>query len=135
MITDQKSRIVRVCGNGQVEESSPRVDTNRVAHPESPVRRKRLVVVALLVVVTLVGWLVYHPSHSTTTSSAGAAAARGQPWPVPVVEGIVSTRDVPIYLDGLGTVQAFNTVTIHTRVDGQLVKVAFREGQDVNTGA
>jgi len=41
---------------------------------------------------------------------------------------------VPIYLDGLGTVQAFNTVTIHTRVDGQLVKVAFREGQDVNTG-
>src|SRR5439155_47466 len=51
-----------------------------------------------------------------------------------VVEGVVSTKDVPIYLDGLGTVQAFNTVTIHTRVDGQLVKVAFTEGQDVNTG-
>src|SRR2546426_1550610 len=47
---------------------------------------------------------------------------------------MVSTKDVPVYLDGLGTVQAFNTVTIHTRVDGQLVKVAFTEGQDVNTG-
>jgi multidrug efflux system membrane fusion protein len=39
------------------------------------------------------------------------------------VEGVVSTKDVPIYLDGLGTVQAFNTVTIHTRVDGQLIKL------------
>ena len=69
-----------------------------------------------------------------TTSSAGAAAARGQTSPVPVVEGVVATKDVPIYLDGLGTVQAFNTVTVHTRVDGQVVKVAFTEGQDVQAG-
>jgi len=43
-------------------------------------------------------------------------------------------KDVPIYLDGLGTVQAFNTVTVHTRVDGALVQVNFSEGQDVKTG-
>jgi membrane fusion protein, multidrug efflux system len=53
---------------------------------------------------------------------------------VPVVAGTVVQKDVPIYLDGLGTVQAFNTVTVHTRVDGALVQVNFTEGQDVKTG-
>jgi len=53
---------------------------------------------------------------------------------VPVVAGNVEQKDMPIYLDGLGTVQAFNTVTVHTRVDGALVQVNFSEGQDVKTG-
>jgi multidrug efflux system membrane fusion protein len=53
---------------------------------------------------------------------------------VPVVAGKVEQKDMPIYLDGLGTVQAFNTVTVHTRVDGQLQQVLFSEGQDVKTG-
>ncbi len=134
MITDRKKTIVRVSDNGEVAEASLCVDTNRVAQPKSPVPSKLLTVVAVLAVVTLVGWAVYHRSHSRTTSSVGAAAARGQALPVPVVEGIVSTSDVPIYLDGLGTVQAFNTVTVHARVDGQLMKVAFSEGQEVKIG-
>jgi membrane fusion protein, multidrug efflux system len=54
--------------------------------------------------------------------------------PVPVVAGRVEQKDMPIYLDGLGTVQAFNTVTVHSRVDGNLVQVNFLEGQDVKTG-
>jgi len=53
---------------------------------------------------------------------------------VPVVAGKVEEKDTPIYLDGLGTVQAFNTVTVHSRVDGELQKVLFTEGQDVKTG-
>jgi len=134
MITDQKKTIACDSGNGELAEASPRVDMNRVAQPISPVPKKLLVGIALLVVVTLVGWVVHRRSHSNTTSSAGAAAARAQTLPVPVVEGVVSTRDVPIYLDGLGTVQAFNTVTVHARVDGQLMKVAFVEGQEVKTG-
>ena len=55
-------------------------------------------------------------------------------FPVPVVPGVVEQKDVPIFLDGLGTVQAFNTVTVHSRVDGQVVKIAFVEGQEVHAG-
>lgn len=54
--------------------------------------------------------------------------------PVPVLGGRVVQKDVPIYLDGLGTVQAFNSVTVRVRVDGELKKVAFIEGQDVKAG-
>jgi multidrug efflux system membrane fusion protein len=55
-------------------------------------------------------------------------------FPVPVVAGVVSKQDVPIYLDGLGTVQAFNTVTVRSRVDGQLQKIMFTEGAEVKAG-
>jgi multidrug efflux system membrane fusion protein len=54
--------------------------------------------------------------------------------PVPVISGEVTRRDVPVYLNGLGNVQGFNTVTVRSRVDGQLEKVAFTEGQDVKEG-
>src|SRR5205823_1851164 len=64
----------------------------------------------------------------------GKAAGGRSTMPVPVVAGTVSTQDVPIYLDGLGTVQAFNTVTVRPRVDGQIDKILFTEGQEVHTG-
>ncbi|HSU06162.1 MAG TPA: efflux RND transporter periplasmic adaptor subunit [Acetobacteraceae bacterium] len=54
--------------------------------------------------------------------------------PVPVLVTAASTKDVPIYLDGLGTVQAFNTVTIKPMVDGPLIEADFKEGQDVHKG-
>jgi multidrug efflux system membrane fusion protein len=50
---------------------------------------------------------------------------------VPVVTGSVQKKDVQIFLDGIGTVQAFNMVTIRARVDGQIQQIAFTEGQDV----
>lgn len=53
---------------------------------------------------------------------------------VPVLAGTVETRSVPVYVEGLGSVQAFNTVTVKARVDGQITKVFFREGQDVKAG-
>jgi multidrug efflux system membrane fusion protein len=46
----------------------------------------------------------------------------------------VDAKDVPIFLDGLGTMQALNTVTVRTRVDGEVQKIAFEEGKDVNKG-
>jgi multidrug efflux system membrane fusion protein len=54
---------------------------------------------------------------------------------VPVTAGTVTARDVPQYLQGIGTVQAYNMVTVASRVDGQIVEVAFKEGQEVKKGA
>ena len=53
---------------------------------------------------------------------------------VPVLTAPSQVRDVPIYLDALGTVQAFNQVSVRSMVDGPLVEVRFQEGQDVKTG-
>jgi multidrug efflux system membrane fusion protein len=77
------------------------------------------------------------PLNAATNQPAEKGSAKGSKGGIPVVPvaaGTVVQKDVPIYLDGLGTVQAYNTVTIRTRVDGQLIKVAFTEGQDVHAG-
>ena len=61
-----------------------------------------------------------------------ARAASGQPIPVGVATA--EKRDLPVYLSGLGSVLAFNTVSVKSRVDGQLVQVNFKEGQYVKQG-
>jgi multidrug efflux system membrane fusion protein len=92
-------------------------------------------------VVLIAWWSCHHRASSDqpgSTATAGTSGRRGGSGagggPVPVVAGKAEQKDVPIYLDGLGTVQAFNTVTVHSRVDGALVQVNFSEGQDVKTG-
>jgi len=62
------------------------------------------------------------------------AASRAAPQAIAVDTAAVSHADVPIYLQGLGTVQAFYTVTVTARVDGELQKIAFTEGQNVRKG-
>src|SRR5215468_12325318 len=85
-------------------------------------------IVALAVAGTAgLAWRLTHDSMAAVASTTRDPA-------VPVVAEAVQARDVPIYLTGIGTVQAFNTVTIRTRVDGQIEKVAFAEGQDVKAG-
>jgi len=74
--------------------------------------------------------------------AAGAAWWRGRaapsvaraPAPVPVTVAEATTRDVPIFLDALGTVQAANTIAVRSQVDGKLESVAFQEGQEVHQG-
>ena len=66
--------------------------------------------------------------------SNSAAKAAAAPRAIPVGVTAVEQRDVPILLEGLGTVTAYNTVTVRSRVDGEIVKVNFREGQDVKAG-
>ena len=101
---------------------------------------KRLILGIIGALVLLIAWWSCHHSASSEQSgSTGAPGGSGRRsgfggGPVPVVAGKVEQKDMPIYLDGLGTVQAFYTVTVHTRVDGELDKVLFTEGQEVKTG-
>ncbi|WP_436202172.1 MdtA/MuxA family multidrug efflux RND transporter periplasmic adaptor subunit [Astrobacterium formosum] len=54
--------------------------------------------------------------------------------PVPVLASPAATADVPVYLDGVGTTRALNTVTVKPQVEGKLIEILFREGQDVARG-
>lgn len=62
-----------------------------------------------------------------------AAAPPARP-PVAVKVAAAKTEDVPIYLTGIGTIQAYNTVNLQSRVDGEIVQILFQEGQDVKQG-
>ncbi len=93
-------------------------------------RNSFLTLLAGSVLVLAIGGIAWHFAEPSATAETAPAVPAG----VPVVAGVAQEQDVPIYLTGLGTVQAFNTVTVHTRVDGELDKVAFREGQDVQAG-
>src|SRR5437588_9747468 len=101
----------------------------------------------LLIVVGMVVGVWYFRASRTPSEAAnpfGPAAAgktRGGPggagmgnFVVPVVVAPAQRGDLPVYFNGLGTVTAFNTVTVRSRVDGQIVNVAFREGQFVHEG-
>src|SRR5215218_5912411 len=60
---------------------------------------------------------------------------RGAPdAPVPVLAAQAKLADVPVYLDGVGTIKALNTVTVRPQVDGKLMRILFKEGQDVERG-
>ncbi len=74
-------------------------------------------------------WLEGMPTN-VMIPAANNPAAR----PVPVTTGVVKDQEFAISRVGLGTVQAYNTVTLRARVDGEVQKIAFREGQDVKVG-
>ena len=81
--------------------------------------------------VTVVGLAAAGLAWHVGQSSAQAPVQSVAPPVIPVTAGVAKTDNVPVYRTGLGTVQAFNTVTVKVRVDGQLNTVAFTEGQDV----
>jgi len=82
----------------------------------------------LAVVVMIVIWRL--GSGTETPHAAAQTPAAG----IPVTAGTVVSQDVPVFLHGIGTVQAYNMVAVKSRVDGQIVKVDFKEGQDVKAG-
>src|SRR6267378_4443168 len=96
------------------------------------VRRIVLVLVAVIAIAA-VGIFVYRrTSQKQASAQRDQAAQAGRA--VPVVVAAVQRRDVPIYLDGLGNVTAFKTVTVRSQVDGRLDRVLFKEGEPVKAG-
>jgi multidrug efflux system membrane fusion protein len=77
------------------------------------------------------GWLRFRGADQATAANNAQKSARNA---VRVTTAPVQKADFPVYLTGLGTVQGFNTVVVRTRVDGQIDKIAFKEGQEVNQG-
>ncbi|HEY5480610.1 MAG TPA: biotin/lipoyl-binding protein, partial [Verrucomicrobiae bacterium] len=116
----------------QPANASPPLPGSETPKPNSSGGKMAFIVVLCLLVVAGAVWLAR--SRAAGADKKGPGAGRMELPPVPVVAGTVAEKDVPIYLGGSGTVQAFNTVTIHARVDGQVQKIAFTEGQDVRTG-
>jgi membrane fusion protein, multidrug efflux system len=93
-------------------------------------RASRLLIGTVLALAAAGAYAALRDRGSAGTPGAGAVP----PHPVPVMASIVEERDFPIYRVGLGTVQAYNTVTVKARVDGEVQHIAFREGQDVREG-
>jgi len=87
----------------------------------------------LLAAAAVVGVLVLARGMMRNSSAAVAAPKSGPP-PVAAVLGVARLQDVPVYLNGIGNVLPLASVTIKVRVDGQLDRVAFAEGQDVKAG-
>ncbi|HXX16489.1 MAG TPA: MdtA/MuxA family multidrug efflux RND transporter periplasmic adaptor subunit [Candidatus Eremiobacteraceae bacterium] len=105
--------------------------------PNQQPRRNSWWMLVLLGALATGGWWYYH-SRGTPATGAAVAAEGTTPGDaaaaVPVVVATAHRGNLPVYFDGLGTVTAFNTVVVKSRVDGQIVKINFTEGQNVKQG-
>src|SRR5437016_8877322 len=92
--------------------------------------KKKVAIPAVLLIAALAaGGLYFMHSHPLEKADATPASP-----PAPIVAGTVAQHDVPIYLTGVGTVIAYNTVIIRSQIQGQIVSINFTEGQAVHTG-
>ncbi len=99
-------------------------------------RQFAIAIVAVLLIGGAIAYLApWQPppqQQSQRGKRGGGAGAPGEA--VPVLASAARLADVPVYLDGVGTARALNTVTVRPQIDGKLISIAFREGQDVEKG-
>jgi membrane fusion protein, multidrug efflux system len=99
-------------------------------------RRGIIALAAVLLIAAYAGWhYLAVPTADAAINPADNSKAQAKgPAPIPATIQRVQSADFPVYLNGLGTVQPYDTVTVRSRVDGQVIKVNFRQGQMVNEG-
>lgn len=96
--------------------------------------RKLLRPLALITILVVAAGAVAIAMMPRSQQAQRPAGRPGGDRPVPVLAAAASVADVPVYLDGVGTTKALNTVTVKPQVDGKLIKISFKEGQDVARG-
>jgi multidrug efflux system membrane fusion protein len=127
---------------GQIKSIDLPEPGTHAASVAAPSKSRWWLWVLVFAAIALGGW---YYRNSRSASSSADAAAPGAPGKgkggfsagnmvVPVVVATAQRGDLPVYFNGLGTVTAFNTVTVRSRVDGQLISIAFKEGQFVHEG-
>ena len=102
----------------------------------SRVLRRMVSLTVMLVILGglgYIGWYAFQPKQNTGGGFGRGAGGRPD-LPVPVLAAMPRTLDVPVYLDGVGSVRALNNVIVRAQVDGKLIAVNFTEGQDVKKG-
>jgi len=111
-----------------LEATQPARKGEPEAEPSLARPRRRLWIVGVVILALVVIAILARTGRSSEAKKAAAAKARGQAA-IPVVVAEAQTADFPVYLSGLGTITPLATVTVRPRVDGELIRVAFKEGQ------
>ncbi|MGA2127929.1 MAG: efflux RND transporter periplasmic adaptor subunit [Xanthobacteraceae bacterium] len=95
---------------------------------------RKLLIVGAAALACVVAVAVVLRVRASTSAAATAREAPAAAAAIPVLVATAEAKDVPIILRGLGTVEAFNTVSVKSRVEGAITKINFKEGQEVHTG-
>lgn len=98
------------------------------------VMRSKILVLVALAIAGVIGITAFAYSSARTQATQPAVREAAAPPAVPVVAAPVKQGDVPIYMRGIGTVQAYNTVTVHSQITGPITEIDFNEGQVVHKG-
>lgn len=97
-------------------------------------KSQRAITIGAIAVLIMGAVALLLPQFNQQQRAGGGRSRGGAEGPVPVLVAEAKLADVPVYLDGVGTTKALNTVTVRPQIDGKLLSVGFKEGQDVTKG-